>query len=467
MFQVENEKLIVKNLFLTTLVIFAIFAGNLSAQKQTPPAGGQPKPFVFPKQEVYTLPNGMKVTLVPYGSVPKVAFQAVVYAGTKDDAKGKKAISETVGLMLKEGTQTRSTEQIARETAEMGGGLDIGTGTDSTTISGEVLTEFGPQFVTLLADVMQNPNFKAADLELIRANKLRSLAVARTQAGNQAWSKFREVIFAGHPYGQINPTDDEVKSYTLDDVQNFYAQFYGGARTHLYVVGKFNTLALKKAISKAFGGWKRGNSATRNVPNINAKRAFAMIDRPDSPQSTIYLGMPGPAFSDPDYVKFVVMDSILGGSFGSRITANIRENKGYTYSPSSFLWNRYKTGYWVQAADVTTQHTGASIKEILFEIDRMRKEPVSDKELNGIKSYLIGLYVLQNSARTGVIGQLESMNYNEVGKDFLDSYVQKLSAVTASDVQEMAKKYLVEEKMALVVVGDKAKIVEQVKPYEK
>lgn len=470
MFQLKRNGLRVlriKSLCAAIFVVFVGFAGNLFAQKQTPPSGGQPKPFVFPKQEVFTLPNGMKVTLVPYGSVPKVAFQAVIYAGTKDDAKGKKAISEIVGMMLKEGTPTRTAEQIARETAEMGGALFVSTGTDSTNISGEVLTEFGPQFVALIADLMQNPNFKAEDLERLRANKLRSLAVARTQAGNQAWSKFREVIFAGHPYGQINPTDDEVKGYTLDDVRSFYAQFYGGARTHLYVVGKFDRLAVKNTLTKSFAGWKRGTAATRNVPTINAKRTFAFVDRPDSPQSTIYLGMPGPALSDPDYAKFVVMDSILGGSFGSRITANIRENKGYTYSPGSFLWNRYKTGYWVQSADVTTEFTGASIKEILFEINRMRTGPVADAELSGIKSYLIGLYVLQNSARTGVIGQLESMDYNELGKDYLDTYVQKLSAVTATDVQEMAKKYLVEDKMALVVVGDRSKISEQLKAYEK
>lgn len=467
MFQVKSKKLRTKSLFTVAFVFFACLSGNTLAQKQNPPAGGRPKPFVFPQQEVYTLANGVKVTLVPYGSVPKVAFQAVIYAGTKDDAKGKKALSEIVGLMLKEGTRTRAADVIARETAEMGGGIFVNTGTDSTNVSGEVLTEFGPRFVELIADVIQNPNFKAEDLERLRANKLRSLAVSRTQAGSQAWSKFREVIFAGHPYGQINPTDEEVKGYTLDDARNFYTQFYGGARTHLYVVGKFDTVAVKNAINKSFNSWKRGTAATRNVPTVNAKRTFALIDRPDSPQSTIYLGMPGPAVSDPDYAKFVVMDSILGGSFGSRITANIRENKGYTYSPGSFLWNRYKTGYWVQNADVTTQFTGASIKEILFEIDRMRKEPVGEAELSGIKSYLIGLYVLQNSARTGVIGQLESGDYNELGKNYLDSYVQTLSAVTAADVQEMAKKYLVEDKMALVVVGDKSKIADQVKPYEK
>lgn len=449
------------------LIALVALVGNVFAQKQTPPAGGKPKPFVFPKQEVYTLPNGMKVTLVPYGSVPKVAVQATVYAGTKDDAKGKKAVSDMVAQMLKEGTKTRTADQIAREAAEMGGGISTGSGTDSTTISGEVLSEFGPQFVTLVADLMQNPEFKLDSLERLRATKLRNLAVARTQAGNQAWSKFREVIFPDHPYGKIDPTDDEVKGYTMDDIRDFYSKNYGASRTVLYVVGKFDAAAVKQAISKAFGGWTRGTASARNVPNVSAKRSFTLIDRPGSPQSTIYLGMPAPAISDADYAKFVVMDSILAGSFGSRITANIRENKGYTYSPGSFIWNRFKTGYWVQNADVTTQFTGASIKEILYEIERMRSEPVTDKELNGIKSYLIGLYVLQNSARTGVIGQLESMNYNELDRASLDNYVSRLSAVTAADVQEMAKKYLVQDKMTIVVVGDKAKIAEQVKPYEK
>ncbi|HLM00304.1 MAG TPA: insulinase family protein, partial [Pyrinomonadaceae bacterium] len=168
-----------------------------------------------------------------------------------------------------------------------------------------------------------------------------------------------------------------------------------------------------------------------------------------------------------DFVKFTVMDSLLGSSFGSRITSNIRENKGYTYSPGSFVWNRFKTGYWIESADVTTESTGASIKEILYEIERLRKEPPSETELNGIKNYLVGIYVLQNSTRTGVIAQLESMNYNELDKNYLDTYVQKLVAVTPKDVQEMANKYLQENRMTIVVVGDKSKIAEQIKPYEK
>lgn len=447
-------------------VILSLTAITSFGQKETPPTGGPPKPFVFPATEDYTLPNGMKVTLVQYGSVPKVAVQAVIYTGTKDDAKGKKAVSDMTGSMMKEGTKTRTAEQIALDAAKMGGSLNIGVGTDSTNISGEVLSEFDTQFINLLADVMLNPDFKQADLDRLKANKLRELAVARTQAGNLAWEKFREVVFTGHPYAQINPTDEEVNGYTLDDIRKFHAENFGAARTRIYVVGKFDQAAVKSAIEKAFAAYPKGTASTRNVPTIAGKRSLTTINRADAPQSTIYMGMPAPSQTDPDYVKFVVMDSLLGGSFGSRITSNIRENKGYTYSPGSFIWTRFKTGYWVEAADVTTEHTGNSIKEILFEINRMRTEPVPADELQGIKNYMAGLYVLQNSTRFGVIGQLENMNYNGLDKTSIDNYVKNVLAVTAADIQAMAKKYLTEDKMTIVVVGDLPKVNDQLKPYE-
>ena len=464
LFQNSKKTYVRQIIFAFLLLPFASAAA--SAQKETPPEGGPPKAFVFPKGDTYELPNGMKVTLVQYGSIPKVAFQATIYSGTKDDAKGKKAVSEMTGTMLKEGTKTRTGEQIAIEAANMGGSLNTGTGTDSTNITGEVLSEFDVRFVDLLADVILNPNFQQSDLDRLKANKLRALAVARQQASNQAWEKFREIVFTDHPYSQINPKDEDVAGFTLADVKDFYLKGYVASRTHLYVVGKFDAAAVKSAIAKAFSGWTKGTPPVRNVPTVLGRRSLTSINRGDAPQSTIYLGMPAPAPSDPDYVKFVVMDSILGGAFGSRITSNIRENKGYTYSPGSFIWGRFKTGYWVEAADVTTEHTGNSIKEILYEIQKMRDEPVSNAELQGIKNYLTGLYVLQNSTRFGVIGQLENSNYNELGSSYIDNYVKSVVAVTPSDIQAMAKKYLTEDKMTIVVVGDLAKIATQIKPYE-
>lgn len=453
---------------LATLLLLcaAAVVGINAQQKEAPPAGGQPKPFVFPKTNDFVLPNGMKVTLVQYGAIPKVLMQAVIYGGGKDDPKGKKGLSEISGLMLKEGTKSRKAEQIALDAATAGGSLNISVGTESTNISGEVLSEFDVQFLGLLADVVLNPNFQQADLDRLKANKLRQLTVARSQAAAQAWEKFREVIFPGHPYGQIHPSEAEVNGYTLDDVKQFYASNYGAARTHLFVVGQFDEKAVRTAIEKTFSGWTKGSPVKENVPKVVGKRSLTTIDRPNAPQSTIYMGMPAPNPADADFIKFTVMDSILGGSFGSRITSNIREDKGYTYSPGSWIWNRSKTGYWIQAADVTTEHTGNSIKEILFEINRLRTEKVSDKELEGIKNYLAGLYVLQNASNGGVVGRLEHRNYYGLDKAYIDNYVKNVLAVTSEDIQAMAKKYLTEDKMTIVVVGDLSKVTEQLKPYE-
>ncbi len=436
-------------------------------QKETPPAGGKPKAFVFPKQDTYKLPNGMSVTLVQYGAVPKVAIQAVIRAGSLNEKPEKRWISDMVATMLKDGTANRSAEQIARETADMGGSIFTSASTDKTTVGGEVLSEFGTRFIGLMADVILNPKFAAADLEKNRSNKLRENAIGRAQPSNIAWEKFRKTIFPGHPYGDIFASDEVIKGYTLDDVKAFYGEQFGAARTHLYVVGQFDAAQMKSEIAKAFSSWKKGPDAIRSVPAPYSGRSMTVIDRPGAPQSTIYLGMPAVSPSDADFIKFTVMDSLLGSSFGSRITSNIREAKGYTYSPNSFVWNRYKTGYWIENADVTTEATGASVKEILFEIERLKNEPPSEAELQGIKNYLVGIYVLQNSARTGVIGQLENGNYNELSKDYLDTYVQNLSAVTPADVSEMVRKYLSADKMTLVVVGDRSKIDAQLKPYEK
>jgi predicted Zn-dependent peptidase len=441
--------------------------GSVFAQKETPPSGGSPKPFVFPKQDTFMLKNGMWVTLVQYGSVPKVAMQAVIRTGSVNEKPEFRWISDMTATMLKEGTATRTAENIARQTAEMGGSIFTAASNDKTTIGGEVLSEFDVKFLDLMADVVQHPKFAADDLEKNKTNKVRELTVARAQPGTIAWEKFREIVFPGHAYAVVNPSEANVKGYTLDALKAYYNDNYGAARTHLYVVGQFDTAAVKSAVEKAFGGWKKGPDVIHDLPRIDAKRSLTLIDRPGAPQSTIYLGMPAMTPSDADYIKFVVMDSLLGGSFGSRITSNIRENKGYTYSPFSQVWNRYKTGYWYETADVTTEATGASIKEILYEIDRLQKDAPSDAELQGIKNYLVGIYVLQNSTRTGVIGQLENGNYQELPKDYIDTYVQKLTAVTPKDVSDMAAKYLKTDKMTIVVVGDKAKVAEQVKAYEK
>lgn len=451
--------------FLLTCLLFTFVFSVVVAQKEVRPADAEPKAFAFPKQETYTLRNGMSVTLVQYGTDAKVAMQTVIRVGSINESGDKPWISDMVATLLKERTSSRSASQIALETTEMGGSIFTSAGTDKTIIGGEVLSEFETRFLNLLADVVLNPKFAAEDIEKIRENKICELAINRVQPGSLAWEKFRQNVFPNHAYGKVFPTEQGLKDYTLQDVKTFYYNQFGAARAHLYVVGQFDSAKVKAAIDKAFGNWKKGPEPIRDVPRINARRSLDVIDRPGATQSTIYLGMPTMSPSDPDFVKFTVMDSLLGSSPGSRITSNIAKNKRYTYAANSQIFNRYKTGHWIESAEVRTDATGAAVKEILSEIERLRKNLPSDAELQAIKDYLIAIYVLQNGDRSAVIGQLEYVDYNDLGRDYLDNYISNLNAVSATDISEMARKYLVTDKMTIVVVGDKAKITEQLKPY--
>ena len=433
-------------------------ATTAPAQKETPPAGGAPKPFVLPKKETFTLKNGMKVTLVPYGSVPKVTVSAVTRAGNLNETEQQTWLANITGTMLKEGTATRTGAQIAEEAARMGGQVAVGVGNDTTTATADVLSEFGPQAVALLADVLQRPSFPESELARIKTDRVRQLTIARTQPGALANERFRRVLYPNHPYGRVYPTEQMIGAFTIADVKKFYADNYGAARTNLYVAGQFDAAAMRRAITSAFEGWARGSGPLVNVPKPVSARALHLIDRPNAQQSTLYVGLPAVDPSSPDYVAFTVMNSLLGGSFGSRITSNIREQKGYTYSPFSQLSTRYRDAYWVQVADVTTAVTGPSLKEIFFEIDRLQKEPPTADELTGIKNYLAGIFVIQNSSRAGIINQLAFLDLHGLGDDYLNTYVQKVLAVTPADVQRVAQKYLPSDKMAIVVVGDKAKI---------
>jgi zinc protease len=168
----------------------------------------------------------------------------------------------------------------------------------------------------------------------------------------------------------------------------------------------------------------------------------------------------------PDAIPLGVTNALLGGSFNSRITANIREQKGYTYSPRSEISRRYHEAYWAETADVTTLSTGPSLKEIFGEITRLQTEPPGTAELKGIQNYLSGLFVIQNSSRSALIGQLQYVDFQGLGADYLKTYVAKVNAVTPAEVQKMAGQYIKPEEMTIVVVGDKAKIEDQLAPYQ-
>ncbi len=432
--------------------------------KETPPPGGPPKPFTVPATKTTALPNGMKITLVPYGRFPKALVMAYVRAGNVNESAQQVWLADVLTSLMKEGAGSRNGIQLAEEAARMGGELEVAAGEDQTHAGIDVLSEFAGDAVRLIADVLQRPALPPSELERIRKDKLRQLAVAKSTPQSLANEAFRKVLFPNHPYGRVFPTEEMLRGYTIEDARKFYQANFGAARTHLYVSGQFDPKVLAVA-EESFRNWQRGPAPVENVPKVAAARSLTVIDRPGAVQSTIRFGIPSLNPDSPDYVAFLVTNALLGGSFNSRITSNIREQKGYTYSPSSVLSVRYRNGYWVEAADVTTNVTGPALKEIVNEIRRLREQPPSEQELAGIKNYAAGVFVLQNSSRQGIVNQLAFVGLHGLGEDYLRNFVQKVQAVTPADVQRLAKEYLDPAKMALVVVGDKSKIGSDLEPY--
>jgi zinc protease len=448
------------------LAVLPIIATPALAQKQTPPAGGPTKPFTVPAQETYTLPNGMKVTLVPYGNLPKVTVTLMVSAGTANQPKDAPGLARLFASLLKEGTASRSAKQVAEEAADMGGTLEVRIDADQTSISTDVLSEFAPRAVRLVGDVAEHPLFPESELPRLKNDALRQLAIDLSVPQNIADERFRKILYPDHPYGVVFPTKEGIDGTTVARIKKFYDDNFGAARSHLYVAGRFDAAEMKKAIAENFGSWPSGPAPATNVPDAKPRHVLDLTDRPGAEQSTLIVGLPVPGPNSGDTIPLDVTNALLGGSFGSRITSNIREQKGYTYSPFSEVSTRYHDAFWAESADVTTQFTGPSLKEIFAEITRLQNEAPGEAELKGIETYLSGLFIIRNSSRGALIRQLNFVNLQGLGDDYLKNWVQNVNAVTPEQVQGITKKYIRPNEMTIVVVGDKAKIADQIAPFE-
>ena len=448
---------------LASLIALALLlAGPAVAQDfpSTPPEPGEPQPFEIPEGETFTLDNGIDVTLVPYGALPKANVLAVVRVGNVDETAGENSLADLLMDLLQEGTTSMSAEEIAEAAASMGGSISSSAGLDQASVGGRVLAEFVPDFVRLTADVLQNPAFPADGLERARRNRLRGAAIARSQPGTLALAAFRRAVYGpDHPYTSvILPVAADIEAATVEDVQDFYRANVGPARTRIYVVGQFDEAATEAAIRDAFGSWDApAMAADPTPPTASVGRQVVLVDQPGAAQSNVIVGIPtiDPAAEAQEVVELQVTNALLGGSFGSRITRNIREDKGYTYSPGSSVSSRFRDAYWAETAAIVTESTGPAITEIFNEIDRLATEAPTEEELEGIQNYLAGNFVLQNSSAGGIAGFLAFLDLHGIDRDYLENYVERVYDVTPEDVRETTAERLSAGDMTIVVVGDR------------
>jgi predicted Zn-dependent peptidase len=428
-----------------------------AAERELPPAPGTPHELKLPAKETVRLDNGLAITFIDYGRVPKATILAVVRTGNIDEGEDTWLPDVTVEMM-KEGTTTRSAFDIARDAAGMGGSLGLNVGAEQTSAGISVLSDHAVAAVALVADVLRHPRFPESELARVRANFERSVAVARADPGSLADEALGRLVYGDHPFGRALPRDGQLARYDIAKIRGFYERNFGARRTHVYVAGRYERAELEAALRAAFGDWQAGPEPTSLPATPSTTAKLELVDSPGAPQSSLRMAVPVPDPSSALYFQATLMNSLLGGTFGSRITSNIREDKGYSYSPGSSISAHRGGALWVMSAEITAEHTAAAITEIFREIDRLRREAPAAVELAPVKNYRAGVFVISNSSPNGVLAQLAFMDLHGLPDDFLTTWIANIRAVTPEQVSATAREFIDPAHMTVVVAGDLAKI---------
>lgn len=428
------------------------------------PALDKPPVLKLPALERGSLPNGVTLQLVQQHELPLVQVTLVISGGTKLDAK-QPGLASFMTRMLTEGAGTRDANALQGELAFLGAQLFANAGSDAFTISLNVPKRTLGEALDLLADVVLRPTFRSADVRRQRDLRLASILQRRDNANILAGLAFSQLVFpAGHPYHQ--PTDgDSATTAMLDSamVRAFYQQTFVPERAKFIVVGDVTVPEMRGLLAKRFDAWTRGApartmAAVTAKPVTNSAVKIYLVDKPNAAQSVIYLGAPGAERLSADYPALMVMNTILGGSFSSRLMSNLRETKGYTYGISSrFSWAPM-AGPFAISSGVRTNVTDSALVEIFKEMKMLRDLPVDATELERAKAY-VALGVPQRlETNAQVAGQLVELGTFGLPLASIGDFVAKVNLVTAADVQRVARQYLPAGTATLVVVGDVAKI---------
>ena len=437
--------------------LLAVCVATVDAREAPPPAG-TPRPFVLPAKRDFRLANGMAVTLVPFGAIPKATLLLVIRTGNIADGS-KAGLADLATELLKEGAGERDAHALAEFAADMGGALETATGPDQTTLSLDVLAERASDAVGVLADVVRRPRLPPGELARLKQNLSRQVAIARAQAQGIAGEAYARLLWGDHPYGHELPTEAEIASIGIEDVRGFIGREVGAARAHLYVAGQFDAAAVERALHARFDDWAAGAPVATRPPTGSRIRTVELIDRPGAAQSTIVLGLPVPGPAAKRFTDLSVGNALLGGSLLSRLDQNLREDKGWTYGAASRI-TPFAGGAasFTITTDVNAPDTAAALGEIFHELERLRSEPPPADELASIQNYRSGVFVIGASSRGGLLAQLAFLELQGLPDEWLSNYVTRIHAVTPAEVRSAAADNLDPASMTLVVVGDMQKL---------
>jgi zinc protease len=435
--------------------------------RRQPPAPLPPRALNLPLPEETQLANGLRVVVVEQRRLPLVSFRLAFRVGDASDPPELPGLTDIMTDMLVEGTESRTSRQIAEEVARYGATLTAGATSDYTTVAASSLAAFADEVLELLAEVTLHPTFPEGELALAKANAQQNLIAQRAQPSFLASEAVARVLFGAHPYAVVAPTSESIEALTRDSLVRQHRAALVPNNAILLVAGDVAREHVFARAEELFGGWAPGEVVEPQFPDPPERheRTAYLVDRPGSAQTNILVANTCIKRTDPEYFPLLVMHTILGGNASARLFMNLREEKGYTYGAYTQFDARRHAGSFRATTEVRGDVTGLSLKEIFYELERIRSEDVSGKELTDAKTYLTGIFPIRLETQEGLIDQLVQIRMHELAPDYLETYRENIQRVTKEDVRRVAAKYVTPDRAAIVVVGDGAQIREQVAPY--
>ena len=427
------------------------------------PAPGPAPSLLLPSVQAERLSNGLRVQLVEMHEVPLVKVGMVIPAGAAEDPAGKFGVASLTAAMLDEGAGTRSALEIAEEVAYLGASLTTASSYDSSSVTAGVPVARLEPTLALMADVVTRPTFPPAELERLRTEILTAMLQARDNPAAVATLAFPRLLFGTtHRYGTAeNGTPDTVKAMTVDDLRAFYQSRYRPDTATLIVVGDITKAQVLPMLERAFGSWKAAGPAPARADLADApqpaSRTIVLIDKPGAAQSQVRIGWVGVPRSTPEYFPLTVANTLLGGSFTSRLNTNLRETHGYAYGAFSQFVMRRDAGPFFAGAGVQTDKTAESVREFFNEFDAIRT-PIPADEFGKAQRNVALSFPGEFETTGDLLAKLQAKVALDLPDDVYATYVPKVTSVTPADASRAMSARVQPSKFLVVVVGDRQQV---------
>lgn len=433
-------------------------SGQVAARidRSRPPLANDVRGFRFPAFQHARLANGLDLYLARWPYYPVANLQLLLPAGGQYQSAGEAGLASLQGALLDEGTARLSALEIASSIERLGGYLATAADWDVTHVGATVLAPHLDAALELVAELGRRPSFPAAEVERARRQRLAEILRAKGQPASLAERFCARAIYAGTPYGEpLIGTEESVERLDRDTCAGFYRRQAGPRGAALIAVGDLDPERLGRRIEAVFGDWQGGPGS--ELPTIEPRALSGLevhiVDRPAAPQTQLQLGHPGLPRDHPEHPNALVANAILGSKFTSRLNLNLREKHGITYGAHSQFLYRQATGPFVIRVAVATASVATAVREILFEMERLRDEPVPPSELRETQDFLMGVFPITLQTVADLAKRLELLALYDLGDDYYARYPAVISKATSDSVRAAARRYFRPDRIAVVAVG--------------